>query len=331
MDIDVFAAQHAGQWRRLDALASQRRLSGREADELVHLYRQGATQLSVLRSTAPDPALVSQLSITLVKARGRIGSPHDASWRTVVRFVVRTVPAALYQVRWWAVATAAICLGVAVVVGVWASGHPVVLNQVMPPADQADYVKNAFAQYYQEYSHASFTAQVWTNNARVAALAVAGGITGIYPAYILFENSLNLGAAAAVMHVNGGDFVFWSLILPHGMLELSCVFFAGAAGVRLLWAWLVPGQRTRAASLAHEGRTTIVVVVALTAFLLLSGLLEGFVTPSGWPWWLKIGVGACACALLWVTTFWLGRRATRDGEDPGVSDEEASSEVPTAG
>ena len=57
MDVDVFANAHSGRWQRLRELSAQRRLTGREADELVGLYRQVATHLSLLRSNAPDPAL----------------------------------------------------------------------------------------------------------------------------------------------------------------------------------------------------------------------------------------------------------------------------------
>ncbi|MDR1431411.1 MAG: stage II sporulation protein M, partial [Propionibacteriaceae bacterium] len=98
MDIDVFAAAHAGQWARLEELSRSRRLTGREADELVGLYRQAATQLSVLRSVAPDPALVSRLSVTLVRARARIARPHDLTWRQVLQFFTRMIPAALYRI-----------------------------------------------------------------------------------------------------------------------------------------------------------------------------------------------------------------------------------------
>ena len=327
----MFAARHAGQWHRLNELASRRRLTGREADELVHLYRQGATQLSVLRSTAPDPSLVSQLSITLVKARGRIGSPHDAAWRGVARFLVSTIPAALYRMRWWSVAVSLACLGIMFLVGFWLAGHVDVLDSIVSPARQQQYAQDAFASYYSEHPNASFASLVWTNNARIAAICVATGITGIWPAYILFNNSVNTGVAGAVMHVQDADAVFWTLILPHGLLELSCVFVAGAAGLRLMWAWLVPGPRPRRASLAQEGRSTIVVVIALTIFLGLSGLLEGFVTPSTMDPETKIVIGALACAAFWVVTFWIGRRVTGEGADPTLTDEEAATEVATAG
>jgi uncharacterized membrane protein SpoIIM required for sporulation len=327
VDVDVFTGAHAKAWRRLEELTSASRLTGAEADELVQLYRQGSTQLSQLRSTAPDPGLVSQLSILLVKARGRIGTPHNLTWAAIGEFFTRTIPAALYRIRWWSVAATAFCMIVALAAGFWCVANPEAIGLVLSERGQEEYVNEAFAQYYSEYPHASFSAKVWTNNARIAAICVAAGITGILPLQVLFSNSLSLGVVAALMHNHGADYVFWTLILPHGLLELSCVFVAGAAGVRLLWAWLVPGGRTRAKSLADEGRSTIIVVVALTLFLGLSGILEGFVTPSSLHPGLKIGIGAAACALLWWTTFWVGRRATEMGVVTTVSEDEAAAEV----
>ncbi len=331
MDIDVFATAHGPQWRRLEMLAAQRRLTGREADELVHLYRQGATHLSLLRSSAPDPGLVSELSVILVKARARIASPHDLTWGTVAGFFTRTIPAALYRVRWWSVVVSAACLLVAAVAGWWTASNPEVLNAVVPPEQQRYIADQAFASYYSEYPSASFAAMVWTNNAIIAALCVATGITGLYPAQVLFSNSLNVGVMWAVMHTQGADGVFWSLILPHGLLELSCVFVAGAAGMRLFWAWLVPGHRSRAQSLAEEGRTTMVIVVALTLGLAASGVIEGFVTGSSLNPWLKLGIGVLACAAFWLVAFVAGRRAVAAGADPGVSAEEARSRVAVVG
>jgi uncharacterized membrane protein SpoIIM required for sporulation len=323
MDIDVFAATHRSQWTRLAELSGRRRLTGSEADELVRLYRAGATQLSVLRSTAPDPVLVSQLSVTLVNARARVASPHDLTWRLALQYFTRTIPAALYRIRWWSVAVTAACLAVMVVAGVWTGTHPDVLDAIMPPGMQQHYAEEAFAAYYSEYPNASFAAQVWTNNAFIAALCVATGITGLFPAQILFTNSLNVGLVGAVMHNHDADWVFYSLILPHGLLELTCVFVAGAAGMRLFWSWLVPGHRTRGQSLAQEGRTTIVIVLALVLGLGVSGLLEGFVTPSTLNPWLKIGLGALACAGFWVITFGLGRRSVQLGADPTLTEPDA--------
>lgn len=331
VDVDVFVAAHSRQWQRLQELSTQRGLTGQEADELVRLYRQTATHLSLLRSRAPEPGLVNELSVLLVKAKGRISSPHDLTWLSVGQFFTRTIPAALYRVRWWSVVVSVASLVIAVVAGFWLATNPDTLNALVPPEKQRSYAEEAFASYYSTYPSASFASLVWTHNATIAALCIATGITGIFPATVLFQNSLNMGVAGAVMHVQNADQVFWTLILPHGLLELSCVFVAGAAGMRLFWAWLVPGLRTRGQALAQEGRTTIVVVVALTIGLGVSGVIEGFVTGSQLDPWLKIAVGVLAVTAFWLVTFVAGRRAVDAGTDPGLTEEEARSQVAVAG
>ncbi|MDR2378987.1 MAG: stage II sporulation protein M, partial [Bifidobacteriaceae bacterium] len=137
------------------------------------------------------------------------------------------------------------------------------------------------------------------------------GITGILPALILFENAVALGATGGMMWAHGAGDIFFGLILPHGLLELTCVFVAGAVGLRLFMAWVAPGPRRRAQSLADEGKAAVASVVALTAALGLSGLVEGFVTPSGLPEWLKIAIGALALAAFLAYMLAAGRRAAR--------------------
>jgi hypothetical protein len=83
-------------------------------------------------------------------------------------------------------------------------------------------------------------------------------------------------------------------ILPHGMLELTSIFVAAAAGLHLFWAWVAPGHRTRGAALAQQGRALATVAIGLVFALFLSGLVEGFVTGWSLPWPVKIGIGAAS-------------------------------------
>ncbi len=64
MDLDAFTDVHRAQWDRLETLTSRRTLDGAEADELVRLYQAVATHLSTVRSVAPDPVLISRLSVS---------------------------------------------------------------------------------------------------------------------------------------------------------------------------------------------------------------------------------------------------------------------------
>ena len=82
-------------------LVGRRHLSGAETDELVALYRTCARHLSRVRSAAPDPQLIAELSSRVATARGRLTGTREVRSHSVRRFVLQSVPAALYRIRWW--------------------------------------------------------------------------------------------------------------------------------------------------------------------------------------------------------------------------------------
>ena len=312
-------------------LTKRRRLTGAEADELTRLYQSTAGDLSAVRSAAPEPGLISRLSVLLAQSRVWLTGAHGSATGDFARFFVRTLPAAMYRVRWWGVIVAVSVLLVGLLSGWWTLTHPESLDLVGDEAARAAFANEAFASYYTDYSNTSFAAQVWTNNAWLALQCIAFGITGFFPLYLMYGTALQLGVAGAVMAEHDGLDVFFSLIIPHGLLELSAVFVAAGAGLRLFWVMLVPGARTRGAALAQEGRITFAVGVGLVIALFASGLIEGFVTPSSMPWWLKIVIGVIACAAFWAYVFVAGRAATAEGVTGDVEGDFATDAAPVVG
>ena len=330
MDLDAFAAAREDRWRRLKDLASRRRPTGAEADELARLYQTTATDLSELRSAAPDPALVSRLSVLLAGARASLAGAREPVWRELATFFAYGLPSAFYRLRWWTLATMALFIVIAVAVGVHLATHPAALAEMGSFESRQQYAEEAFAAYYSENPSTSFFARVWTNNAWVAALSVAGGFTGVFTAVVQVQNAVAVGGAAAVMHEFGYLDLFFQLILPHGLLELTAVWVAGAAGFRLFWTMLVPGPRPRLRALAEEGRAMFGVALGLVVVLLLSGVVEGYVTGSALPWPAKIVIGVAVLAAFWTYVLVFGRRAWRAGHRGDVSADYREDVAPVA-
>ena len=313
-------------------LVARRHLSGAETDELVALYRTCARNLSRVRSAAPDPQLIAELSSRVATARGRLTGTREVRSHSVRRFVLQSVPAALYRIRWWTCGVMVAEIALALVVGVWTLHSPEAMAALGSPEKLDTYAHEAFESYYSTYSAPDFAAVVWTNNARLAAICVAGGITGFVPLVMLYKNAVNVGQSGAIMADHDMLGVFFSLISPHGLLELTCIFIAGAAGLKLFWTMLVPGSRRRAAALAAEGRALITVAVGLTVALAIAGLIEAFVTPAPIAWPVKITIGAGALALLWAYTLILGRSAVAVGATGDLEDDDEAGYVqPEAG
>ena len=313
MDLDAYVLTHSADWRRLDELAGRRRLSGAESDELVELYQRVATHLSVVRTSAPDAGLIAHLSSLLARARQRTVGTRATTWHGVLTFFTERFPAALYRLRWWWLGTLAANALVVAVMMWWLLDNPAVEQSLLTPAEVDQLVRNDFEGYYSEYDASHFAAQVWINNAWVAALCIALGILGAPVVWLLLQNVANLAIIGSIMtrHDHAGH--FWGLILPHGLLELTAVFVAGGVGLRLFWSWIEPGDLSRAQSLAREGRTAGTVALGLVAVLAVSGVIEGFVTPSPLPTGARVGIGVVAELVFLAYVFVLGRNAAARG------------------
>lgn len=331
MDLDAYVLAHADEWRRLEQLTRRRRLTGTESDEFVDRYQQVATHLSVVRTSAPDASLVAHLSSLLSRARNRAVGTRVGTWRGVAAFFVDRFPAALYRLRWWWLGTAAVNVVGTAVMMLWLLGHPAAEQSMLSPDEIDQLVNQDFAGYYSEYAAGHFAAQVWVNNVWVAGLCLALGVLGFPVVVALFNNVANLAVIGSIMTRHGQAGHFWGLILPHGLLELTAVFVAGGVGLRLFWSWVEPGPLSRSQSLAREGRTSGTVALGLVAVLLVSGLIEAFVTPSGLPTWARIGIGVLAEALFLAYVFVLGRSAVRRGHtgdlDPSLLEDRVATQT----
>lgn len=314
MDLDALRSARQGEWDRLDALAGPRRLAGRDSDELILRYQDGAADLSAITTTAGSVALGDRLSVSLSRARMRFTGTGRNVLSQLPAFFLLQLPAALYRVRWWTFWVALGSAIVAVVYGTWSANSPQVQSALGDDAALRQLVDKDFAGYYSENPSASFTSQVWTNNAFIAAQCIAFGIVGFYVPYILLQNAMNVGLTGGVLIGYGRADTFFLYIAPHGLLELTSVFVAGAAGMRIFWSWIVPGPRTRPQALAEDGRALFIIAVGLTLSLFVSGIIEGFVTPSALPWPVKIGIGALALAGFLFYMLRVGGRAVRAGE-----------------
>jgi uncharacterized membrane protein SpoIIM required for sporulation len=240
---------------------------------------------------------------------------QPSSWSAIGRFVVVSFPAAAYRARWWWLGCTAASIVVALLIGVEVAGSPALQASFLSKSAARALVTHEFRHYYSAFDGRSFAARVWTNNVLVAAEAITFGLLlGIPVLYVLFENALNVGIDGGLMAAYGRSGEFWTLILPHGMLEFTAVFLACGVGLRLGWTVIDPGRRTRARAVAEEGRAMFTVATGLVFVLFTSGLIEAFVTPSSLPAWARIGIGGIAEAafLCYVVVF--GRRALAAGE-----------------
>ncbi|MCW3493779.1 stage II sporulation protein M [Microbacterium sp. SSM24] len=331
MDLDALTAARRDEWARLDELSRTRRLAGAEVDELVDRYRAASADLADAKTSTGRSVQGDHISTMLARARLRLTGAPENVLRKIPRFFALQLPAALYRIRWLTLAIAIGFVLVGTVVALWVSGDDALVAALGNRWQLEQYAENDFTDYYSENHPAAFAGTVWTNNAWIAVQCVLFGITGFWPIMVMVQNAVGVGTAAAIMIEFGRADVFLLYIAPHGLLELTCLFVAAAAGLTIFWAWVAPGRRTRGEALAAAGRSLATVAIGLIFALAIAGLIEGFVTAQPWPWPVKIGIGAAALALFLVYMIVVGGRAYRRGETGDLTEYETGTPTLTAG
>jgi uncharacterized membrane protein SpoIIM required for sporulation len=336
VNIDEYIRRNNPGWDRLTVLtaaASKRsaRLAPAELDELLALYQRTSAQLSHARVHYQDQALTMRLTELVAEANAVLYTAPSRPARVVADFFGREFPTAVWSARWFVVASALITLVPALVMGIWVATSDAAVGTLGTDAAREAYVEEEFEDYYSSAPAAQFSTEVLVNNIRVSFMAFALGIFFcLGTVYILGYNGLNVGAAAGLFHSAsvGEPGKFWGLILPHGMLEITAVIVAGAAGLRLGWCLIAPGDKTRARALADEARRSVVIVLGLMLAFIVAGIIEGFVTPSTLanPVRIGIGFGAWLLFVVWVVAY--GRQP--EGVTPEVVSSERDQSRPVA-
>lgn len=154
------------------------------------------------------------------------------------------------------------------------------------------------------------SAMIVANNVKVAIMAFAGSVTlGVLTLYIIAYNGLMLGGLGALFANAGFGYDFWATIAPHGVIELTAIQIAGAAGLLIAAGVLYPGRLRRRDAIAANSRRAGTLILGVASMLIAAGTIEGFISPQPWPPNTRIAIGAVSAAALLLYFGFCGRRA----------------------
>lgn len=317
MDIDAFVATNQQSWHRLEQLTGQARklrdVSPDQLDELVGLYQRAGSNLAHARlAYRSDDALIGRLTFLVAEAHSVLYSTRSTEvMRGLGRFFTVSFPAAVWSIRRFIFIATLLTIVPWIVLTVWIGISPDAFDLTADEAIRTSYIERDFEEYYSSQPAQNFASQVFLNNVRVGILAFAAGILlCVFTAAILAYNGANVGVAGGLFTHVGEWERFWGLILPHGLLEISAVIVSGAAGLRLGWTVISPGDRSRWAALTADGRYIGNVLIGMVLAFGIAGLIEGFVTGQPWPTSVRVAIGAIAFIAFWGWTIVYGQRAS---------------------
>jgi uncharacterized membrane protein SpoIIM required for sporulation len=305
MKLERFLADRSADWSELEALLARSGGQGAKLapDELRRvgvLYRSAAADLAVARRSFAHTNGTLRLQALVASAYGLVYSRAERT-ETPSEFLRRGL---WYQIRQnigCVGVAAAVMFGFTALGVVWALVDPGAAIGILPAGFHAS-GGNFHGGFFgiSVPARAGLAFGIFTNNIEVSLLALAGGFTfGLLTVYSLAYNGALLGVLGALEWRGGGFDEFVRLIVPHGLLELSCISLAGGAGLAIARVLIDPGRRTRADALGRLVPVLGACTLGTVIFLIVAGLTEGFITPWNLPTVPALLVGLALAGGFW--------------------------------
>ena len=254
-----------------------------EVRELGRIYRRTASDLAIARAESRDPRLVNYLNSLVIRAHGRIYRADAQGGKRIRRYFTHELPQTFRRTwRYTFVAFATFALF---------SVLSFVATKYDPEFSELVGVDPAFRELYIETKthwweslnkgNQVGASAIMTNNIQVTIYTFAfGAMAGVGTLFYMAFNGANIASVLALTYKAGFGNDLVTFMVAHGVVELSCIFIAGGAGLLIGSAMIMPGNLTRADALRTRGMEAVRLMIGVALLLVVAGTIEGFVSPA---------------------------------------------------
>ncbi|HQZ14809.1 MAG TPA: stage II sporulation protein M [Acidimicrobiia bacterium] len=305
MNIDAFHKKRSQDWIELAGLmaASRGKLKRLDSASIVrfaNLYRSVCADLAFARREYAGDAVHYNLESMVTKCSTMMYEHRSIDKNKIAYFITTGAWASIAQKPKLILASFLLLMIPWIAASIYANVDP--SNAVgIAPAGVENVVERPSADFQLSSGEkAQASAEILTNNIQISFMAFIGGITaGVMTVVVLIFNGVTLGSTFGLTIEAGNSDVLWGFVFPHGFLEISCIIVAGAAGLRIGWAIISPGFKTRAKSLRDEGRQALASALVVAISLFFCGIVEGMVSTSGVSTPVGLGIGIGIFSVFW--------------------------------
>ena len=316
MPPDRFINQRKNAWQRLEDLltlldtASLRRLRREEVRELGRIYRRTASDLAIARAESRDPRLINYLNSLVIRAHGRIYRADAQGGKRIRNFFARELPQT-FRRTWRYTLLSFSVFAVFAVFGFLGTHYDPEFSELVgvPPAFRELYIETKTPWWEQlNESNQEGASSIMTHNIQVTIYTFAFGATaGIGTLFYLAFNGANIASVLALCYRAGFGNDLVTFMVAHGVIELSCIFIAGGAGLLIGSALIMPGDLTRADALKTRGMEAVRLMVGVAILLVVAGTIEGFISPVPMDPRIKYTIAALTGVTLYAYLLLAGR------------------------
>lgn len=316
MRLSEFVRRRSERWQAFEEQIALKQ--GRDAERLAMLYMDIVDDLAFARAQYPNTIVVRYLNQLAAKAHQEVYRMRKDRIAALRRFWLQTVPMHMSALR-SDILVAALLLAVSTVVGVVGTlldedfvrgilGHGYV-DMTIRNIKEGNPIG-----VYQDMQPVGMFAYIFFNNLFVILrLTVLGLLTIVVPAVIILYHGFMLGSFHTLFYLHGALGASLLGVYLHGAMEISTLVIAGAAGLHLAKAMMMPGTYTRMQAFVNAGRTVVMTALGIVPFVLVAAIIESFVTRYApvMPLVLNLVIIVATLAVTWWYAVALPAQLTR--------------------
>lgn len=315
MPPDRFINQRKNAWQRLEELlnlldhSSLRRLRRDEVRELGRIYRRTASDLAIARAESRDPRLINYLNSLVIRAHGRIYRAEAHGSRKILHYFTHDFPQTFRRTWRYTFVSFAVFLLFSVI-GFAGTRYDTEFSELVgvEPAFR-ELVIETKTHWWEGLNEENQigASEIMTNNIQVTYYTFAFGATfGIGTLFLLAYNGALISSVVALTYRAGFGHDLVTFMVAHGVIELSCIFIAGGAGLLIGTALIMPGNLTRADALKTRGMEAVRLMMGVSILLVIAGLIEGFISPMPIDPRVKYSIAAITGVALYSYLLFVG-------------------------
>jgi len=315
MPSDRFISQRKNAWQRLEDLlklldhASLRRLGREEVRELGRIYRRTASDLAIARAESRDPRLVNYLNSLVIRAHGRIYRADAQGGKRIRRYFTHELPQT-FRRTWPYTFVAFATFALFGVLSFVATKYDPDFSELVgvDPAFRELYIETK-THWWESLNQGNQVgaSAIMTNNIQVTIYTFAfGALAGVGTLFYMAFNGANIASVLALTYKAGFGNDLVTFMVAHGVVELSCIFIAGGAGLLIGSAMIMPGDLTRSDALRTRGMEAVRLMIGVALLLVVAGTIEGFVSPAAIDPRIKYSIAALTGLALYSYLLFVG-------------------------
>jgi uncharacterized membrane protein SpoIIM required for sporulation len=285
--LQAWATSRIAAWSDLGSILDtlERKRDHTVADTLraIELYRALGRDLSIVRRTLPASRMTRALAQSYARLHAVIyRKPHN--WRERMKLLFREeIPQIVRELR-GPIQLVALLFALSAAAGWWLIGtYPELITLLAsePMIDGVEEGRLWTEGIWNVVPSSLLSVGILANNIAVSLFAVCVGVFfGLGTFYIIATNGFMLGGIFAFTHQHGMAGELLKFVLAHGVVELSVICVAGAAGMMLGESLMRPTHATRRESFRIAANKASKLLVLCALLLIVCGFIEGYVSPD---------------------------------------------------